>query len=84
MPHVKGTVHGLASMGAILLAGLTNELLTEHIELIELVSALSVSLLVETAGLPIEESVARIVVPTGLVVGLWVFLYELKQVTTDG
>jgi len=28
--------------------------------------------------------VARIVIPAGLVVGLWVFLFELKQVTNEG
>lgn len=81
MPHVKGTVHGLASMGAIILAGLVNELLTEHVEVIELLSNLSVALVVETARVPMGEEVARIVIPTGLVMGLWVFLYELKQVT---
>ncbi|MFC7114138.1 hypothetical protein ACFQH2_02945 [Natronoarchaeum sp. GCM10025703] len=84
MSHIKGTIHGLASMGAIILAGLTNNLLTEHVGVVERLSELSVRLLVETARLPVDEGVARIVIPAGLVVGLWVFLFELKQVTNEG
>ena len=51
--------------------------------MIERLSELSVQLLVETAQLPVDEGVARIVIPAGLVVGLWVFLFELKQVTKE-
>lgn len=84
MPYVKATIHAVASMGAIVLTAIVNELVTEHVSVFERIADLSVSVLVDSAGLPMSEDVAKITVPAGLVVGAWIVVFELRQLTADG
>lgn len=84
MPVVKATIHSIASMGAIVLTAVLNQVVTEQFSVFERLSALSVTVLIETAGLPMSEEVAKITVPTGLLVGAWIVLFEVRELTTDG
>lgn len=84
MPVVKATIHSVASMGAIVLTAVLNQIVTEELSIFQRLSELSVDVLIDTAGLPMSEEVAQITVPTGLLVGAWIALFELRELTADG
>jgi len=82
MSLVKGTVHGFASMTLVVLGAVLTDAIRQNVELFEQRSELTVQLLVDVGNIPISEEVASIVIPVGILMGIWVFLYEVKQVTT--
>jgi len=79
MGLVKGTVHGLASMIIIVLGAIIAGVVRDHVGIFESLSEGMVTLLVETANLPVSEEVAAIAVPVGILIGVWVALFEFRQ-----
>ena len=82
MSLTKGVIHGVASMVLVVLGAVLANAIKENVGVFEQLSDAMVQLLVDIGNLPIAEEVAAIVVPVGLLMGLWVFVYEVKQVTT--
>jgi hypothetical protein len=81
MSIVKGTVHGVASMVILVLGAILTQSIKENITVFEQLSETTIVLLVENGNLPISEDVAGIVIPVGILMGVWVFLYEVKRAT---
>lgn len=81
MGLVKGTVHGVASMVMVVLGAIIAGAVKNNVEVFERLSDWTVELIVGTAGLPVDEEVAAIVIPVGILMGVWVALFELKQAT---
>ncbi|WP_010546721.1 hypothetical protein [Natronobacterium lacisalsi] len=81
MPHIKGMVHGFAAMATLIVGSILTDVVSEHAAVFRELSALSIELLTEVGRLPVDEEVAGIVVPVGILMGIWVFLFELRQVT---
>jgi len=82
MSLAKGTIHGIAAMVLVVLGAVLSEAITDNIDVFEGLSDWVVHLLLDVGDLPISEEVASIVVPVGILMGVWVFIYEVKQVTT--
>lgn len=82
MSLTKGAIHGVASMVLVVLGAVLANAIKENVGVFEQLSDVTVQLLVDVGNLPITEEVAAIVVPVGVLMGLWVFVYEVKQVTT--
>ena len=81
MSIAKGAVHGVASMVVVVLGAVLANAIKENIEVFALLSDATVRLLVDVGNIPISDEVASIVVPVGILMGLWVFIYEVKQMT---
>mgnify|MGYP006897003635 CR=1 FL=1 len=81
MPHIRGTVHGIAAM-VMLVAGsmLTNTIRAEF-ELFAQLAETTTHLLVDVVNLPVAPAIAEVVVPVGVLMGIWVFAYELQRLS---
>lgn len=79
MPHVRGTVHGIGAMGTIILGGVITQTVKEQFAIVDRVSDLTTMLLIDMAQIPIAEEVASIVLPVGILMFAWVFMYELRK-----
>ena len=80
MPHVRGTVHGLAAMGVVIVGAVLTDAIREHFEVFARLGDTTIHLLIDVAQLPVSEEIAGIVVPVGILMGIWVFAYELRRV----
>jgi hypothetical protein len=81
MSITKGTVHGIASMILVVLGAMLADITKQNIKVYEQLSDLSVQLLIDSGNIPISEEVATIVIPVGVLMGIWVFIYEVKEFT---
>jgi len=79
MPHVRGTVHGVGAMGTIILGGVITQTVKAKFAIVERVSDLTTTILIDMAQLPIAEEVASIIIPVGILMFVWVFMYELRK-----
>lgn len=79
MSIAKGVVHGVASMIVVILGAVLANAIKENIEVFAVLSDATVRLLVDIGNIPISDEVAGVVVPVGILMGLWVFIYEVKQ-----
>ncbi|PAU85602.1 hypothetical protein CK500_00625 [Halorubrum salipaludis] len=59
---------------------LTNTIREEY-ELFAQVAGATTHLLVEVAELPVSREIAEVVVPVGVLMGIWVFAYELQRLS---
>ncbi|RAW43881.1 hypothetical protein DQW50_17355 [Halorubrum sp. 48-1-W] len=62
---------------------LTNTI-REEFAVFERVAVTTTRLLVDVAELPISEEIAAVVVPVGVLMGVWVFAYELQRLSRAG
>ena len=81
MGVIKGTIHGVASMVMVILGAIIAGAIKNNLEVFERLSDWTVELLVSTAGLPVDEEVAAIAIPVGILMGIWAALFELRQAT---
>jgi hypothetical protein len=79
MPHVRGTIHGVAAMVTLVVGSMLTNTIRAEFELFAQLAATTTRLLVDVANLPISEEVAEVVVPVGVLMGVWVFAYELQR-----
>jgi hypothetical protein len=79
MPHVRGTIHGVAAMVTLVVGSMLTNTIRAEFELFAQLAATTTRLLVDVANLPISEEVAEVVVPVGALMGIWVFAYELQR-----
>lgn len=84
MPHVRGTVHGIAAMVTLVVGSVVTNTIREEFTVFERVAATTTRLLVDVAELPISEEIAEVVVPVGVLMGIWVFAYELQRLSRAG
>lgn len=69
-------------MVVVVLGAILADIIKRNVELFERLSDLTVHLLVETGSPPISNEIASIVIPVGILMFIWVFIYEVKQVTS--
>lgn len=81
MSITKGAVHGVASMIVVIVGAVITTTIKENIEVFAFLSDTTVWLLINIGNVPVSEEVAAIVLPVGILMGLWVFTYEVKQMT---
>ena len=79
MPHIRGTIHGVAAMVTLVVGSMLTNTIREEYELFARVAATTTHLLVDVAALPVSREVAEVVVPVGVLMGVWVFAYELQR-----
>lgn len=79
MPHVRGTIHGVAAMVTLVVGSVLTNTIRAEFEVFARVAATTTRLLVDVAKLPISEEIAEVVVPVGVLMGIWVFAYELQR-----
>lgn len=84
MPHVRGTVHGIAAMVTLVVGSVLTDTIREEFAVFERVAVTTTRLLVDVAELPISEEIAEVVVPVGVLMGAWVFAYELQRLSRTG
>ena len=81
MPHIRGTIHGVAAMVMLVVGSILTNTIREEYELFAQVGATTTHLLVDVADLPVSREIAEVVVPLGVLMGIWVFAYELQRVS---
>jgi hypothetical protein len=81
MPHIRGTIHGVAAMVMLVVGSMLTNTIREEYELFAQIAATTTHLLVDVAELPVSREVAEVVVPLGLLMGAWVFAYELQRIS---
>mgnify|MGYP005852176507 CR=1 FL=1 len=81
MPHIRGAIHGTAAMVTLIVGSILTATVREHVEVFAELSATTTRLIVDVAELPVSEEVAGIVVPVGVLMGAWVFAYELQRLS---
>ena len=81
MPHIRGPIHGVAAMVMLVVGSMLTSTIREQYELFAQVSAATTHLLVDVARLPISREIAEVVVPVGVLMGVWVFAYELQRLS---
>ncbi|WP_435095536.1 hypothetical protein [Halorubrum sp. N11] len=81
MPHIRGAIHGVAAMVTLVVGSMLTDTVREEYELFAQVAAATTHLLVDVAELPISREIAEIVVPVGVLMGIWVFAYELQRLS---
>jgi hypothetical protein len=79
MPHVRGLVHGFAAVCCVVLGSIITEIVREQFDLYDTLAETTKTLLVDTANIPMDEEVAPILISVGILMFLWVFFYELRQ-----
>ncbi|WP_198951474.1 hypothetical protein [Halorubrum salipaludis] len=81
MPHIRGTIHGVAAMVTLVVGSMLTNTIREEYELFAQVAGATTHLLVEVAELPVSREIAEVVVPVGVLMGIWVFAYELQRLS---
>ncbi|GAA0522655.1 hypothetical protein SAMN04488066_105125 [Halorubrum aquaticum] len=79
MPHIRGTIHGTAAMVTLVVGSVLTNTIQEEFEMFAQLATTTTRLLIDVAELPISEEVAEVVVPVGVLMGIWVFAYELQR-----
>ncbi len=83
MPHIQGIIHGVASMLLLIIGSvMTDTILNKYEVFVEFSSAVS-HLLLDTLGVPVSEEIAGVVLPVGILMFIWVFIYELRRISTE-
>ena len=81
MPHIRGTVHGVAAMVMLVVGSMLTNTIRAEYELFAQLAATTTHLLVDVAELPVSREIAEVVVPVGVLMGIWVFAYELQRLS---
>ncbi|QUO47603.1 MULTISPECIES: hypothetical protein [Halorubrum] len=81
MPHIRGTIHGVAAMVMLVVGSMLTNTIREEYELFAQMAATTTHLLVDVAELPVSREIAEVVVPLGVLMGVWVFAYELQRLS---
>lgn len=81
MPHIRGVIHGTAAMVTLIVGSILTATIREHVEVFAELSATTTRLLIDVAELPLSEEIAEIIVPVGVLMGVWVFAYELQRIS---
>ncbi len=81
MPHIRGTIHGVAAMVMLVVGSMLTNAIREEYELFAQMAATTTHLLVDVAELPVSREIAEVVVPLGVLMGVWVFAYELQRLS---
>lgn len=81
MPHIRGTIHGVAAMVMLVVGSMLTNAIREEYELFAQMAATTTHLLVDVAELPVSREIAEVVVPLGVLMGAWVFAYELQRLS---
>jgi len=81
MPHVKATVHSIATMVSLIVGSILTASIREHIEVFKQLSQFTSRLLIDIFRLPISEEIAGIVIPVGILMAIWVLVYELRYIS---
>lgn len=81
MPHIRGVIHGTAAMIVLVIGSIVTSAIREEYEVFAQLSETTVYYLIEVAGVPIPEEIATVVVPVGVLMGIWVFAYELQRIS---
>ncbi|WP_206731716.1 hypothetical protein [Halorubrum amylolyticum] len=81
MPHIRGTVHGVAAMMTLVVGSILTNTIREEYELFAQIVATTTHLLVDVAELPVSREIAEVIVPVGVLMGVWVFAYELQRLS---
>jgi len=81
MPHIRGTIHGTAAMVTLVVGSMLTNTIREEFELFAQLAASTTHLLIDVAKLPIPREIAEVVVPVGVLMGIWVFAYELQRLS---
>jgi len=68
-------------MVTLIVGSILTATVREHVEVFAELSATTTRLIVDVAELPVSEEVAGIVVPVGVLMGAWVFAYELQRLS---
>jgi hypothetical protein len=66
-------------MVTLVVGSILTNLIREEFAPFERVAAASSRLPVDVADLPMSREVAEVVVPVGILMGVWVFVYELQR-----
>lgn len=81
MPHIRGIVHGIAAMVVLIVGSVLTGVIREEYEVFAQLSAMTAHYLIEVAGIPVSEEIASVVVPVGVLMGIWVFAFELQRLS---
>lgn len=65
----------------LVLGAIIADAIKRNVEVFEIVSDGMVFFLITVADLPIPEEIAEILIPFGVLMGAWIFIYELKTLT---
>ena len=84
MPHIRGTIHGVAAMVTLVVGSMLTNTVRAEYELFAQLAATTAHLLVDVANLPVSREIAEVVVPVGVLMGIWVFAYELQRLSRSG
>ena len=79
MPHIRGTIHGFAAMVTLVVGSMLTNTIRAEFELFARIAATTRHLLIDVAELPVSREIAEVVVPVGVLMGVWVFAYELQR-----
>lgn len=82
MSLVKATVHGIASIIVVIVGAIIADAIKRNFEVFEMVSDKTIYLATDFANLPISDEIAGVLLPVGLLMGIWVFIYEIKTITS--
>jgi len=81
MPHIRGAIHGSAAMVVLVVGSVLTNAIREEYEVFAQLSATTAHYLIDVAGVPVPEEIASVVVPVGMLMGVWVFAYELQRLS---
>lgn len=82
MPHIQGLIHGTAAMVTVVVGSLLTEALRESLGMFLKISDTIAHLLIDVVGIPIAHDTAISVLPIGILMGIWMFAYELQRTTS--
>ena len=81
MPHIRGAIHGTAAMVVLVVGSMLTNAIREEYEVFAQLSATTTHYLIDVAGIPVSEEIASVVVPVGVLMGVWVFAYEVQRLS---
>ncbi|QAU14375.1 hypothetical protein EKH57_09320 [Halorubrum sp. BOL3-1] len=68
-------------MVTLVVGSILSNTVREEYELFAQVAVATRHLLINVANLPVSREVAEVVVPVGVLMGVWVFAYELQRLS---
>jgi len=63
----------------LVVGSMLTDAIREEYELFAQIAATTTHLLIDVAELPVSREIAAVVVPVGVLMGVWVFAYELQR-----
>lgn len=68
-------------MVALVVGSILTSAIRGEYEVFAQLSATTVHYLIDVAGVPVSEEIASVIVPVGVLMGIWVFAYELQRLS---